>query len=86
MKKRIKKKLVKKVSSHYYLPSVIPHLYSYHSLVKYSKLDNSYKKRWHSRHSTYTRTNYMRVHQQTVLQYKDQVYNSIRAVLDSQRC
>jgi len=37
LKKRIKKKLAKKVSRHYYLPSIIPHLYSYHSLVKDAK-------------------------------------------------
>lgn len=80
MKKRIKKKLAKKVSRHYYLPSVIPYLYSYHSLVKYAQVENLYKEKYGSNH---TRTNYMRVHQITVSQYKDQVWESIRAVLSS---
>ena len=68
MKKRIKKNLAKKVSRYYYLPSIIPDLYSYHSLVKYAQYYNHERK---NHVLLKTPNNYARVHNMTALSYQE---------------
>lgn len=68
MNKRIKKKLVKKVSHYCYPPSMIPDLYPYHSLVKYAQYYNHERK---NHVLLKTPNNYARVHNMTALSYRE---------------